>query len=157
MLSHQETAERAHGDGVLHLGRNQFEERAASPCTGVVDDDVRRSDFAFHKAEQASDLVIVCGIAGKGACAGLGAKRAELFDAARGKRDLDAFAGKQPRQRRTQAGACADNQGIPVSGLFHNKFPRLIDDGGVSGRRSCNQICASNMFGKGDIPAADVR
>ena len=66
---------------------------------------------------------MVGGIAGKGARAGLRAKRAELFDLACRQRDLDAFAGKQPRQRRAQALAGADDEGVLVFWRFHRRSP----------------------------------
>src|SRR4029453_14718240 len=59
----------------------------------------------------------------KGAGAGLGAERAELFDLARGEGHLDAFAREQPRQRCTQPFAGADDQGNLVFWQFHGRGP----------------------------------
>ena len=73
--------------------------------------------------EQPLDFVGLGGVAGKGAGAGLGAERAELFDFARGERDLDAFAREQPRQRCAQAFAGADDQGNLVFWQFHGRGP----------------------------------
>ena len=69
------------------IRRHQIGEGAARPSAGVVDDDVRRADLALDHAEQPLDLFGLGGVAGKGAGAGLGAERAELFDLARGERD----------------------------------------------------------------------
>src|SRR5262249_47817394 len=77
-------------------------------------------------AEQTLDLFGLGGVAGKGAGAGLGAERAELFDLARGQRDLDAFACEQPRQRGAQAFAGADDQGNLVLRYFHGRGPRMV-------------------------------
>ena len=100
---------------------------AARPPAGVVDDDIGRADLALDQAEQPLDLLGLGRIAGKGVGAGLGAERAELFDLARGERDLDAFAREQPRQRCAQAFAGADDQGGLVFRHFHARAPEGRD------------------------------
>ena len=66
------------------------------------------------------------GVAGKGAGAGLGAERAELFDLACGERNPDALAREQPRQRCAQSLAGADDQGSLVFWHFHGRGPRMV-------------------------------
>jgi hypothetical protein len=95
----------------------------ARPSAGVVDHHVGHADLALNQSEQPLDVVGLGGVAGKGPRPGLGAQRAELFDCARGQRDTDALAGEQPRQRRTEAGADADDQGCFVFRYFHGRSP----------------------------------
>ena len=74
------------------ISGDQIGERTACPSAGVVDHEIRCTDFALDLAEQPFDIVGVGGIAGKGAGPGFGAERAELFDLACSQRNLDAFA-----------------------------------------------------------------
>jgi hypothetical protein len=123
LLRHQKAAEGADRDGLGYIGRDQIGECAPRPPAGIVDDEVGRADLAFDQAEQALDFLRIGGIAGKGAGAGLGAERAELFDLARGQRHLDALARKQPRQRCAKTFAGADDQGVLVFWRFHARVP----------------------------------
>jgi hypothetical protein len=79
---------------LLDLGRNQVGERAARPSAGIVDHEVGCRDLALDQPEQPLDLVCVGGVAGIGTGAGFAAKRAELFDGARGQRHANSFARK---------------------------------------------------------------
>src|SRR5579871_252128 len=119
LLRHQEAAEGAGHDRLRDVGRRELDKSAARPRAGVIDDDVGCTDLALDHAEQAFDLIRVGGIAGKGSGTSLTAKRAELFNFSCGKRNRDLFAGEQPRQRRAQALANADNEGGPVFWRFH--------------------------------------
>ena len=93
------------------LRRHQIGESAARASAGVVDHDIGRADLALDHAEQTLDFLGFGRIAGEGTGAGLGAERAELFDLARGERNLDALAREQPRQRCAQPFTGADDQG----------------------------------------------
>ena len=126
LLRHQKAAKGRNRDGVGDLRRHQIGEGAARPSAGVIDDDIGRADLALDHAEQPLDLVGLRRVASKGAGLGLRAECAELFDLARGERDLDAFAREQPRQRCAQPFAGADDEGGLVLRNFHGRDPRMV-------------------------------
>jgi len=123
LLRHQKAAERADRDRLRDIGGHEIDEGSALPSACIVDDHIGHPDLAFDQPEQALDVIGLAGVAGKGARAGLGAKRAELFDVACGQRDTNAFAGEQARERCTEACAGADDQGDFVFRDFHGRFP----------------------------------
>src|SRR3954447_11695143 len=94
LLPHQEAAIGTDRNGVRHVGRNEIDERPARAAAGVVDDQVGRADLAFDQAEQALDLIRVCGVAGIGLGPSLAAERAELLDFSSGQCDADALGGQ---------------------------------------------------------------
>ena len=125
LLRHQESAKGADRNRLRDIGGNEVDEGAARPPAGVVDDEVGYRDFTLDQPEQALDLVGLGRVAGKRACAGLAAERAELFDLAGRQRNPNAFAGKYPRQRGAEAFAGADNEGGFILRDFHGRFPYL--------------------------------
>jgi hypothetical protein len=114
LLRHQKAAERADRDRLCDGGGHQIDEGSALPSAGVVDDhSLARPISRFDQPEQALDVIGLAGVAGKGARAGLGAERAELFDLACGQRDTNAFAANRrasdalrPRRRRRSGRSC---------------------------------------------------
>jgi hypothetical protein len=123
LLRHQKAAEPADRDRLGDIGGHEVDERAARPSAGVVNHQIRYRDLALHQPEQALDFVGVGGVAGKGAGAGLGTERAEFFDSACRQRDADTLFGEQPRQRRAEAFAGADDQGGLKDRRFHKRCP----------------------------------
>ncbi len=114
-LRHQEAAEAAHHQRVLHLGRVELGDGAARPCAGVVDDEVGRAELGLDRGEERRDILAPAGIAGPGARAGLGQQRREFLDAARGERHAHELACEEAGERGAEPAAGAGDEG----GLAH--------------------------------------
>jgi len=134
LLRYQKAAEGTNGDCLGHFRRHQIDERTTGAGGGVINHHVGAADLALDQAEQPLDLIGVGGIAGKGVSAGLAAQRTELSDLARGERDANALAGKQPRQRCAQAFAGADDKGGRVFRRLHRRVPRWGESPYLCGR-----------------------
>src|SRR5262245_61279059 len=125
LLGNQKAPERADGDSLRNIGRDQIYEYTTRAAACVINDNVGRAAVVLDTGKQPGYIIEI----GRVTCIGRGtsffAKRGELVSLARCQGDADTLAGEKPRQRCAQTLTSTDDQCCLILHRLHERSPSI--------------------------------